>query len=175
MKEENALVNDGPIPGESLTGKIRGLPFNRPAEFTNNKDITERLWSALSDEKHIRALNALLEIGIPLDQVAAQMANGLFREGKISAQNAVMILPSLTIMVVRIAESMGTKYRLSSDDKHTGVSDAEIVAAMRKAKQGSNEMNNKAMKGFKAVNQSKEEFTNKADNVGFLQNIKERG
>lgn len=178
--EQTELVNDHSIPGESLTSGIKQLPYDRPPAMVDNAGIQERLWKTISKPNKIREINALLEIGIPVEELSAQVANGLFREGGITAQNAVMILPSLTVMMTRIAESFGTKYRTGSDDKHAGVSKAEIRAALKKAegKEGSPKQkadtNNKVMRGFKAVNNSKKELVKNADNVGFLAAAKEK-
>lgn len=171
---------DGPIPGESLTSGIKQLPYDRPPQFVDNKEIQERLWKTLSKPAMLRQINALYEVGTPVDELAAQIAHGMFREGKIAAQNAVMVLPSLTVMLYRIGEAFGNKMRISTKDKHDGVSKAEIRAAIKKARGSDSsvtekaDMNNKTMRGFKAVMGSQENLTKNADNVGFLSAAKEK-
>lgn len=171
---------DGAIPGESLTSGIKQLPYDRPPQYVDNKEIQERLWQTLSRPDMLRRVNALFEIGTPVDELAAQVAHGMFREGKIAAQNAVMVLPSLTVMLYRIGEAFGTKMRISTKDKHSGISQAEIRAAIKRSQgKGSSvsertDMNNKTMRGFKAVMGSQENLTKNADNVGFLSAAKEK-
>lgn len=165
---------DGPVPGEALTSGVKQLPYDRPPAMTDNQEIQERLWQSISQPQMLRQINALYEIGTPVDELAAQVAHGLFREGKIAAQNAVMVLPSLTVMLHRIGEAFGTKMRVSTADKHSGITKAEIRAAIKKAKGGESspeetaDMNNKTKKGFKAVMASKGEEIKNANNVGFL-------
>ena len=174
------LVNETSIPGESLTSGIRQLPYDRPPAMVDNEMIQERLWTVLSQPEKIREVSALLEVGVPVAEISAQTANGLFREGMIAPQNAVMILPSLTVMIARIGEAMGVKgMRLTTENNHAGISKAEVRAAVVKSNgQGSvaqkTDMNNKAMKGFKAVANSKDDLVKNANNVGFLQAAKEK-
>ena len=176
---ENQLLNDGPIPGESLTSGYKQMPYDRPPKLNDNMEITERLWDSISQPAKLREINALLEIGVPVDELSAQVANGLFREGGITPQNAVMILPSLTVMMARIAEAFGTKYRISTDDQHAGVSKAEVLAAIRKSRGDGSpsqkaDTNNKETRGFKAVLNSGKTLTESANNVGFLSAAKEK-
>jgi hypothetical protein len=178
--EQTELVNETSIPGESLTSGIKELPYDRPPAMTDNTEIQENLWKSLSTPAKLREIGALLEVGVPVAELSAQLANGMFREGKIAAQNAVMVLPSLTIMIARIGEAMQVKgMRLVAEDSHGGVSKAEIRAAIRRAEGSGSaketaDTNNKETRGFKAVVNSAPDITKKANNVGFLGAAKEK-
>ena len=142
--------------------------------MVENGPITERVFQVLGQPEKLRELSALLEVGVPLDDLAAQIATGLVREGGIAPQNAVMILPSIAVMLTRIAESFKIKFRLSSDDKHGGISEAEVMAAVQQSQKSSPDLNNKVARGFRAAATSAKDLTKNADNVGFLQDAKEK-
>lgn len=171
---EQIVPNDAAIPGESFTSGIRQMPYDRPPEMTDNREITNRLWDEISQPERMREINALLEIGTPVDDMAAQISHGLFREGKVAPQNAVMILPSLTVMLARIGEAFGTDFKLTTDEKNPEISEAEILAAIKRSEKSDSDMNNKEARGFKAVAKSRGELSNNADNVAFLQDAKEK-
>lgn len=113
----DALVNAGrPIPGQSLTSSPeQRRPFEQPPEFVNFKEALDYTVSELLREEVYTNLVVGMGQGIPVADVALQIAYAGFREGKWNPDLMMMLLEPLVYVLMSLCEKAGVEYRLSSD------------------------------------------------------------
>ena len=113
----DALVNAGrPIPGQSLTSSPeQRRPFEQPPEFVNFKEALDYTVSELLDEEVYTNLVVGMGQGVPVSDVALQIAYAGFREGKWNPDLMLMLIEPLVYVLMALCEKAGVEFRLSSD------------------------------------------------------------
>jgi len=113
----DALVNAGrPIPGQSLTSSPeQRRPFEQPPEFVNFKEALDYTVSELLDEEVYTNLVVGMGQGVPVSDVALQIAYAGFREGKWNPDLMMMLIEPLVYVLMALCEKAGVEFRLSSD------------------------------------------------------------
>ena len=114
----NALAQAGrAIPGQSLTtNPDEPRPFEGAPDFTNFKEALDYTVSELLDEEVYTNLVVGMGQGVPVSDVALQIAYAGFREGKWNPDLMMMLLEPIMYLLMALAEKAGIEYRIDSED-----------------------------------------------------------
>lgn len=104
-----------PVPGEALTKAPKSLPSERPSRFSNPEEVLDRLFENIVKPENATKLLALLDAGVPLDVLVAQVVQNAFGEGTVNANMYFIMLPPLIVIFSRMADAAGVEWRLSTD------------------------------------------------------------
>lgn len=108
---------DATIPGESLAQPIGSNPMERPPQIADAEEALIKTFESLSDKKSIRQMLSLLESNIPIDSLVSMTLKGMVGEGVISPQAAVVMVPAMTVMMVRMADAAGINFKISLEEE----------------------------------------------------------
>tara|TARA_R110000787_G_scaffold135542_2_gene247851 strand:- start:2522 stop:3166 length:645 start_codon:yes stop_codon:yes gene_type:complete len=113
----DALANAGrPIPGQSLTNSPeQRRPFEQPPEFVNFKKALDYIVAELLEEEAYTNIVVGMGQGVPVADVALQIAYVGFREGKWNPDLMMMLIEPLVYVLMALCEKAGIEFRLSSD------------------------------------------------------------
>jgi len=110
-----ALKHDGPIPGSAWTVERGIRPSDRPSEYDSVEEFLDYLFDKITEPEAAQNFIALMQAGAPLDLVIELLVSTFFGEGKINANMIAIVVPPLTVMLMRMAEAAGVTPRLSTD------------------------------------------------------------
>jgi hypothetical protein len=126
MREEfnqegiDALVNAGkPIPGQSLTNSPdQGYPWEGPPEFTNFREALNFIAEELLVEDIYVPLMVGIGQGVPVSDVALQVLQRGFQEGKWNPDLLLLLLEPVMYLLMALCEKAGINdYRLTGDEE----------------------------------------------------------
>ena len=96
-------MQDHPIPGQSLTqDPEQKLPFERPAEFTEQADYLEYLFMDLTEENKLPAFLQALRKGVPVEQAALKALRADMRKGKINVDLLMLCIEPVIYMMIAL-------------------------------------------------------------------------
>lgn len=147
-----------PVPGEALTQGPQSLPSERPSRFSSAEEVLERIFENLMKPENATQLLALLDAGVPLDLLVAQVIQNAFGEGGVNANMYFLLVPPLVVMFSRMAEAAGIEYKLSTDKPkqrddlfqivgRRRISTNQVNKAMTSGKKSADELRNLPKKG----------------------------
>ena len=95
--EMEEIMQDQPIPGQSLTqDPDQKLPFERPAEFTDQPEYLEALFMDLTEENKLPTLLQAVE------QVALKALRADMRKGKINVDLLMLCIEPVIYMMIAL-------------------------------------------------------------------------
>ena len=101
--EMEEIMQDQPIPGQSLTqDPDQKLPFERPAEFTDQPEYLEALFMDLTEENKLPTLLQALRKGVPVEQVALKALRADMRKGKINVDLLMLCIEPVIYMMIAL-------------------------------------------------------------------------
>ena len=94
----NEPTFDAPIPGMSLTHELGGRPWQTPPQFSSVDETIQYDMETMSSDEFIDELMDVIELGVPLADLAntIQLANVM--EGKHSVDVGVLVAPVIIEM-----------------------------------------------------------------------------
>jgi len=107
---ENEPSFDAPIPGQSLTAELGGRPWQRPPQYNTVEEALDYYIPRLESEEVSEQIIDVLEMGIPVTNIADTMQTAGVLEGKHSLDVGMLILPVLVELIMLIADTAGIKY-----------------------------------------------------------------
>lgn len=107
---------DKAIPGESFTQPVGSNPMERPPQIADAEEALVKTFESLSDKKNIRQMLNLLESNIPVDTLVSATLKSMVGEGIVSPQAAVVMVPAMTVMIVRMADAAGINFKMTLDE-----------------------------------------------------------
>tara|TARA_S200002703_G_scaffold43415_1_gene37821 strand:- start:8376 stop:8969 length:594 start_codon:yes stop_codon:yes gene_type:complete len=116
----DALVNSGrPIPGQSLTNSPdQSYPWERPPEFTNFREALNFIAKELLVEDIYVPLIVGIGQGVPISDVALQILQRGFQEGKWNPDLLLLLLEPVMYLLMALCEKAGINdYRLTGDEE----------------------------------------------------------
>ena len=129
MKED--LVEEVEIsrsfPGEAWTRRKGSNPLERPPEEVDAEVFLKKIFKRLTHPKVGSKLLGLLKAKVPVDILASSLVISAAREGKIPATLIPIVAPSITVMMVRMADSAGIDFKISSDKDASDLDPSEIA------------------------------------------------
>ncbi len=109
MKAEQPSF-DAPIPGMSLTHELGARPWQSPAQFSNVEEVVEYYLERMSLEEFSDQLIDVMEMGVPVTDIANTLQLGGVMEGVHSIDTGILVIPLLIEMMMLIGDSAGVKY-----------------------------------------------------------------
>lgn len=109
MVEDEVSFN-APIPGQGLTAELGARPWQTPPQYVTVEDALDYYIPRLESEEVSEQLLDVLEMGVPVTNVADTMQTGGVLQGKHSVDVGMLILPVLVELIMVIADAAGIKY-----------------------------------------------------------------
>lgn len=131
LTEEDVVENAGkferPIPGQSLTNDPDSpLPFEGPAEFTDQEDVLNYYFELLTAEDKFEDVMDLLEGGTPvMDLVQILLMQG-FQEGLFNPDLMLIMAEPLAYLLIALAERQGIDVEIMSEEDDEGSADTSM-------------------------------------------------
>ena len=115
----NALVNSSrPIPGQSLTeDPDTSYPWEGPPEFTDFKQAFNYIAEELLEEEIYVPLVIGMGQGVPISDIALQILQRGFQEGKWNPDLLMMLIEPLMYFLLALAEKAAIEPRLYGDEE----------------------------------------------------------
>ena len=132
----DALVNSSrPIPGQSLTDNPdQSYPWESPPEFTDFRQAFNYLAEELLEEDIYVPLMVAMSQGVPISDIALQLLQRGFQEGKWNPDLLMMLLEPTMYLLLALAEKAGVEPRLYGDEEEDLDEEEEQSIAEMKAK-----------------------------------------
>ena len=118
---------DAPIPGQSLT-KARGTSvLESPPLYADASEAAEGIWGSVRNPKAALKLEALLEIGTPVEVLANNIVTAGVFNGKWNPDVAMLLKKPVMYMITAIGKEQGVKdFPILKPDNKTGAFLASI-------------------------------------------------
>lgn len=130
---------DGPIPGQSLTGAPKSMPWERPPEINDPEKAIALHITRLNNEERIEAIIDMLQLDIDVKTLTEGIVRGGVANGVHSVDVGLIVSPVIHEFIVSIAEEAGIEFDEGLEDKkgkekgRTAVEKAKAEAALEKA------------------------------------------
>lgn len=115
-----------PIPGMSLTGEPRNVPWEQPAEMSSMEDVTKYYIERLADEDVIDDFGAMCQSGVPL----APIVESLYMQGAIRGLHTVdagiLVAPVIHTFLKQAITELGIDVRDESGDPQKRAEQKEL-------------------------------------------------
>lgn len=133
---------EGPIPGQSLTGAPKAMPWERPPEINDPEKAIEIHITRLNNEEKIEAIIDMLQMDIDVKTLTEGIMRAGVANGVHSIDVGLLVAPVVHEFIVSIAEEAGIEYDEGLEDKgkkekgRKAVEKAKAEAALEKALKG---------------------------------------
>ena len=144
----DALTNTGrPIPGQSLLSDPEApRPFETAPEFTEFKEALNYITELLLEEDIYISLVSGIGAGVPISDVALQILQKGFQEGKWNPDLLLLLIEPLMYVLMALCEKAAVDYRIYGDEEEDVSSDEQLEIDEGKAKSISDMAKEKAGK-----------------------------
>ena len=115
MAEDNNLF-DAPIPGQSLTTEVGARPWQQEPMYSTVEEAFEYYATRVSDPEINEPLLDAVEMGTPISSIAEILVQGSAMEGKHNIDVSILILPVLMELIAYVAEEVGIKTNMGTDN-----------------------------------------------------------
>jgi len=106
--EMDSLLQAQAIPGQSLTQDPENkLPFEQPPEFVKLQDFMEALFLQVTEEDKLPPVLDGLRQGMPVENLAQEMLEQAFRQGKITPDLLMLAIEPTIYMLIALASYAG--------------------------------------------------------------------
>ena len=123
---------DAPIPGMSLAAEVGSRPFDNPPQF-NTVEALDYYIPRLTSEDVTNQLLDVIEMGVPLTNIANSMQLSGVMEGKHNVDVGILIMPVLIELMRLLAEEAKIEYNTGLD-KDKKIRSSAIDLAVQKLK-----------------------------------------
>lgn len=130
QKRKPPSMFSAPVPGESLTGKPKNMPFEHPPQFTDIEEATEFVWDQLNNRNTTLQLLALLDKQTPVDGLAKTILFTGFASGKWTPDLAILMVKPVVAMIVAIGKGAGINVRMRIRKKSKSQENLEAIINM---------------------------------------------
>ena len=123
---------DAPIPGMSLTHELGARPWQTPAQFPSVDEAIQYYMESMSSDDFIDELIDVIELGVPLADLANTIQLASVMEGKHNVDVGVLVTPVIIEMLIFLAESAGVEYTVQvKENKDEKISKAKIARVIQ--------------------------------------------
>jgi hypothetical protein len=159
-------IPDGPIGGQSWAHAPRTMPWDRPAQFHELDDALDFAFRRLRNPVVSKKLLNLLDAGLPIDMVVEMQIEDGFMRGVYAAPLLLQMVPPLTVMLWRMAESADIQPKLSTDKdlRPVDFDPADMMAAEKRISNNTSELSEHANE----ISSKELRAPNMADRQGFM-------
>ena len=107
---------DAPIPGMSMTHELGARPWQSPPKYATVDDAIEYYLDRMSSEEFLDQLTDVMEMGVPVADVANTLQLGAVMEGVHTIDVGILVMPLLAEMMMLIGDSAGVEYESGLED-----------------------------------------------------------
>tara|TARA_B110000908_G_C10217575_1_gene433566 strand:- start:636 stop:1133 length:498 start_codon:yes stop_codon:yes gene_type:complete len=134
MATPNALLLDGPIPGESLTSELGSRPWDQPPKYTTEEEALDYYIPRLSNPKLTAPMLDIIEDGVSITSVAEMVQSTGVMQGLHTIDVGLLISPVIVELLVTQAEIAEIDYKVGTeeDDSLDSSGKARAIAASSK-------------------------------------------
>ena len=126
---------DVPIPGQGLTAELGSRPWQNPPQLSTVDEAIDYYVERLTDESAIDQIVDILELGVPIANVANALQLGAVMDGVHSVDIGILVIPVIIELMMYIGDTSDVEYTTGLNKKaEDGVSDAKIAKAASKLK-----------------------------------------
>lgn len=123
---------DAPIPGMSLTHELGARPWQTPAQFPSVDEAIQYYMESMSSDDFIDELIDIIELGVPLADLANTIQLASVMEGKHNVDVGVLVTPVIIEMLIFLAESAGVEYTVQvKENKDEKISKGKIARVIQ--------------------------------------------
>ena len=133
MVMPNEVSFNRPIPGQSLTAPLGGRPWQTPPQYTTVEEALDYYIPRLDSDEVSSQLIDVMEMGIPITDIANTMQLAGVLEGKHTVDVGMLILPVLVELLMLIGDTAKIKYT-SGLDKDKSIRGSLVDLAVQKFK-----------------------------------------
>jgi len=151
---------DAPIPGMSMTAELGARPWQGPPQYTTVDEAIEYYLERMSSDEFNEQLVDIMEMGIPLTDLANTLQLGNVMEGIHTIDVGMLVMPVLIEMMMLIGDSAGVDYDSGLEKKRRkDITRDTLVAKVSKElqKKLNEEKKNESSKGISIEDISNEE------------------
>ena len=130
-------LHDLPIPGMSLTAELGGRPWQSPAQYSTVDEAVNYYLKRMSSEEFSQQLEDILELGIPVTDIANTIQMSGVMDGKHSVDVGMLVMPVIMEMMMLIGDSANIKYTTGLEDPSKDLVSDSMLAKIK------NELENK--------------------------------
>jgi hypothetical protein len=120
MAIDSTPIFDAPIPGQSLTAELGARPWQSPAQYPTVDEAIQYYMDRMTSEEFMDQVIDVIEMGVPLADIANTIQLASVMEGLHSVDVGVMVTPVLVEMMMFMAESAGVEYVTGLDNPDKG-------------------------------------------------------
>jgi len=159
----NQPLFDAPIPGQGMLHELGARPWQNPPQYTTLEETVDFYISKMSTDEVANQVLDVLEMGIPVTDLAhvIQLANVM--EGVHTVDVGVLVTPILIEFIMLIGDSANVKYRTGLDEEDANISDATIQKAIRKFREEEEQSEN--------VEPEAEQVAEQPEDTGAMNNL----
>jgi hypothetical protein len=106
----NEVRLDAPIPGMSMLHEVGARPWQTPPELTTVDETVDYYLERMSSDEFLEQLEDILEMGIPVTNVANVLQLGGVMEGIHTVDMGMLVLPVIVEMMMLVGDSAGIEY-----------------------------------------------------------------
>ena len=126
---------DAPIPGESMVAELGARPWQQPPKYSTTEEALGFYLPRFQNEEFVEGLLDMLELGIPVTNIANTLQTGAVMEGLHSIDVGIIIIPVLVEMLSYIAEDAGIEFNTGTESPKTDkVSQSRVAVIMKRLK-----------------------------------------
>ena len=127
---------DAPIPGMSLTAELGARPWQSPAQYPTVDEAIQYYMDRMTSEQFMDQLIDVVEMGIPVADIANIIQTSSVMEGIHSVDVGVLVSPVIMEMIMFIAESADVEYVTGLDEPTKGqISKTKMAKIMQELEQ----------------------------------------
>ncbi len=127
---------DAPIPGMSLTAELGARPWQSPAQYPTVDAAIQYYMDRMTSEQFMDQLIDVVEMGIPVTDIANIIQTSSVMEGIHSVDVGVLVSPVIMEMIMFIAESADVEYVTGLDEPTEGqISKTKMAKIMQELEQ----------------------------------------
>jgi len=130
MDKAQAMMMQGPIPGQSLTDEPKAFAWEQPPQINDPEDVLDYYIAKISDPEVSDNLLDMIDLGLPISVVADGMLSRGIMEGIHTVDVKLIVKPQLGMLLKRMAEEAKISYKETMDDYR----DKDAEAKMRRMK-----------------------------------------
>ena len=131
MVMPNEVSFNRPIPGQSLTAPLGDRPWQTPPQYTTVEEALDYYIPRLDSDEVSSQLIDVMEMGIPVTDIANTMQLAGVLEGKHTVDVGMLILPVLVELIMLIGDAAKIKYT-SGLDKDKSIRGSLVDLAVQK-------------------------------------------
>lgn len=116
IKDGQAMMMQGPIPGNSLTDEPGAFAWEQPPMMNDPEQVLDHYMKGLTSEEIADNILDMLDIGMPISVVSATILDRGIMEGLHTVDMKLIVQPQIALVMKQMAEEAGIDYKETMKD-----------------------------------------------------------